>query len=612
MSQRITLHALTIALTLTIGGVHAAPAANAGPANAATAATADVAARTRALNALLDEQWQTFLREAPEQASFFGDYRYNDGWSDYSLAEVERQTGELEKLLVRFRAIDPTGLAEADRLNRQLMIRRLESDREFYRLKLHEMPLDQMNGIHLLLPIIASAFPFNDVKQYDEYVVRLRNMPKLLDQVTERARQGAKDGLMPPRYLLEKVVAQCDGIADPAGADNVFAAPLQKFPDSIPAAERERIRKAMLAAVDEQVRPAYRKLSQFVAKEYAPQGREVPGLWSLPNGEALYAYQIRQQASTSMSAEQIHQLGLAEVARIEKTQTEIARKLGYADLKAMRVAVRKDPKQHAQSREQILDLYRKYVTQMEPRLPELFGLLPKTGVEVRAIEPYREKSASAAGYMPGTPDGSRPGMIMINTSTPTERLLMPIEAIAYHEGIPGHHLQNSITRALPELPPFRRLIGETAYIEGWGLYSERLGKELGFYQDPYSDFGRLAQELVRANRLVLDTGVHHKRWTREQMVSWYREHSDSDEVSIQAEVDRYIANPGQALAYKVGELKIVELRERAQRTLGDRFDIRAFHDQVLGGGALPLDVLEQRIDGWIASNRGGAKAAAAP
>lgn len=612
MSQRINLHALTIALTLTIGGVHAAPAANAGPANAATAATADVAARTRALNALLDEQWQTFLREAPEQASFFGDYRYNDGWSDYSLAKVAHQTEELEKLLVRFRAIDPTGLAEADRLNLQLMIRRLESDREFYRLKLHEMPLDQMNGIHLLLPIIASAFPFNDVKQYDEYVVRLRNMPKLLDQVTERARQGAKDGLMPPRYLLEKVVAQCDGIADPAGADNVFAAPLQKFPASIPAAERERIRKAMLAAVDEQVRPAYRKLSQFVAKEYAPQGREVPGLWSLPNGEALYAYQIRQQASTSMSAEQIHQLGLAEVARIEKTQTEIARKLGYADLKAMRVAVRKDPKQHAQSREQILDLYRKYVTQMEPRLPELFGLLPKTGVEVRAIEPYREKSASAAGYMPGTPDGSRPGMIMINTSTPTERLLMPIEAIAYHEGIPGHHLQNSITRALPELPPFRRLIGETAYIEGWALYSERLGKELGFYQDPYSDFGRLAQELVRANRLVLDTGVHHKRWTREQMVSWYREHSDSDEVSIQAEVDRYIANPGQALAYKVGELKIVELRERAQRTLGDRFDIRAFHDQVLGGGALPLDVLEQRIDGWIASNRGGAKAAAAP
>jgi uncharacterized protein (DUF885 family) len=612
MSPRITLHALTIALTLAIGGVHAAPAANAGPANAATAATADVAARTRALNALLDEQWQTFLREAPEQASFFGDYRYNDGWSDYSLAEVARQTGELEKLLVRFRAIDATGLADADRLNLQLMIRRLESDREFYRLKLHEMPLDQMNGIHLLLPIIASAFPFNDVKQYDEYVVRLRNMPKLLDQVTERARQGAKDGLMPPRYLLEKVVAQCDGIAGPAGADNVFAAPLQKFPASIPAAERERIRKALLTAVDEQVRPAYRKLSQFVAKEYAPQGREVPGLWSLPNGEALYAYQIRQQASTSMSAEQIHRLGLAEVARIERTQTEIARKLGYADLKAMRVAVRKDPKQHAQSREQILDLYRKYITQMEPRLPELFGLLPKTGVEVRAIEPYREKSASAAGYMPGTPDGSRPGMIMINTSTPTERLLMPIEAIAYHEGIPGHHLQNSITRALPELPPFRRLIGETAYIEGWGLYSERLGKELGFYQDPYSDFGRLAQELVRANRLVLDTGVHHKRWTREQMVSWYREHSDSDEVSIQAEVDRYIANPGQALAYKVGELKIVELRERAQRTLGDRFDIRAFHDQVLGGGALPLDVLEQRIDGWIASNRGGAEAAGAP
>lgn len=607
MSPRTTcLHALAIALTLALGGVHAAPAT---PALAAHAASNDVAARTRALNALLDEQWQTFLREAPEQASFFGDYRYNAGWSDFSLAAADKQTRDIEALLKRFRAIDADGLADADRLNLQLIIRRLESDREFYRLKLHEMPLDQMNGIHLLLPIVASAFPFNDVKQYDEYVVRLRAMPKLLEQVTQRARQGAKDGLMPPRYLLEKVVAQCDGIAEPAGADNVFAAPLLKFPDSVPAAERERIRKAVIAAVDEQVRPAYRELSRFVSQDYAPKGRETPGLWSLPNGEALYAYQIRQQASTSMSAEQIHQLGLSEVARIEKTQTEIARKLGYADLKAMRAAVRTDPKQHAQSREQILELYRKYVTQMEPRLPELFGLLPKTGVEVRAIEPYREKSASAAGYMPGTPDGSRPGMIMINTSAPTERLLMPIEAIAYHEGIPGHHLQNSITRALPELPPFRRLIGETAYIEGWGLYSERLGKELGFYQDPYSDFGRLAQELVRANRLVLDTGVHHKRWTREQMVSWYREHSDSDEPNIQAEVDRYIANPGQALAYKIGELKIVELRERAQTALGERFDIRAFHDQILGGGALPLDALEQRVDAWIALERADAAAA---
>ncbi|RDZ26328.1 DUF885 family protein [Lysobacter silvisoli] len=558
---------------------------------------------------MLDEHWQTFLREAPEQASFFGDYRYNDAWGDYSLAEADRQARELDVWLTRFSKIDPAGLAESDRLNLELIQRRLRSDREFYALKLHEMPLDQMNGLHLLLPIVAGAFPFNNVQQYDEYITRLRAMPKLLDQITERARQGAKDGLIPPRYLLEKVVAQCDGIADPAGADNVFAASLRKFPDAVPAAERERIRKAMLAAIDEQVRPAFRKLSQFVAEEYAPQGREQLGIWSLPQGEKLYAYLIRQQASTSMSAEQIHQLGLAEVARIERTQAEIARKLGYADLKAMRAAVRTDPKQHAQSREQILELYRKYVTQMEPRLPELFGLLPKTSVEVHAIEPYREKSASAAGYMPGTPDGSRPGMITVNTSQPTQRLLMPIEAIAYHEGIPGHHLQNSITRALPELPPFRRLIGEIAYIEGWGLYSERLGKELGFYQDPYSEFGRLAQELVRANRLVLDTGVHHKRWTREQMVSWYREHSDSDEPNIQAEVDRYIANPGQALAYKIGELKIVELRERAQRKLGERFDIRAFHDQVLGGGALPLDVLESRVDAWIAQQAGAAKGA---
>lgn len=582
----------------------AAPTAASADADAdiADAAQAsDVAARLNAFNALIDEQWESLMREQPEQASFFGDYRYNAAWGDFSLAGAAKHNRDTKQLLARFQAVDTGGFAESDLLNHRLMVRWLEDDLRGYALKFHEMPLDQFNGTHLFLTIMVKSFPFNDTQQYDDYLKRLHEIPRILRQVTEVARQGAKDGLMQPSYLLEKVAAQCNGIADSAGEDNVFAAALKKFPDSVPAAERERLRKQILAAVNDEVRPAYRQLAEFVGKEYAPKGRKDYGVWSVPNGEALYRFSIEQFTSLDVPPEQIHQLGLSEVARIEKAQTEIAKRLGYADLKTMRSAVAADPKRHASSREQILQLYRDYLAQMDKRLPELFGKLPTTKVQVQSVEAWREKEASAAQYMPGTPDGKRPGLITVNTGEPEKRLLTRIEAVAYHEGVPGHHLQLSIARDLPALPKFRTLTGQTAFMEGWGLYSEELGKEIGFYQDPYSDFGRLSEELIRANRLVLDTGVHHKRWSREQMVQWMRDHSDMEEPNIQSEADRYIAWPGQALAYKMGQLKIRELRARAEARLGKRFDIRAFHDQILGGGALPLKELELRIDRWIAS-----------
>lgn len=584
--------------------VAAAPGAPAGDARTGDRA-GDAAARLKAFNALIDEQWESLLREQPEQASFFGDYRYNDAWSDFSLAGAARHNRETKKLLARFKAIDTTGFAEADLLNHRLIVRWLEDDARSYALKLHEMPLDQFNGMHLFLTIMVKSFPFNDTRQYDDYLKRLHAIPRILDQITQVARQGARDGLMQPSYLLEKVAAQCNGIADAAGEDSVFAASLKQFPDSVPAAERERLRRQILEAVDQQVRPAYRRLAEFVSKEYAPQGRKQYGMWSMPNGEALYRFQIEQFTSLKVAPEQVHQLGLSEVTRIEAAQTQIAQRLGYADLKSMRAAVAADPRRHASSREQILQLYRDYTAQMSRRLPELFGKLPTTQVQVQSVEQWREKEASAAQYMPGTPDGKRPGLITVNTGEPEKRLLTTIEAIAYHEGVPGHHLQLSVARDLPALPKFRTLTGATAFMEGWGLYAEDLGKEVGFYQDPYSDFGRLSQELIRANRLVLDTGVHYKRWSREQMVQWMRDHSDMEEPNIQSEADRYIAWPGQALAYKMGQLKIRELRARAQARLGERFDIRAFHDQVLGGGALPLNELELRIDGWIASVAAG-------
>lgn len=578
--------------------------------SAAFAAEGDVAARVKALDALLAEQWQHQLKESPELATMVGDYRYNDRWSDLSLAHFTQQRKDTERFLARFRAVDASGFAEQDRLNRDLMVRQLEDTLTFLDLKLYEMPLDQFAGMHLQAAQFVAAIPFETTQHYVDYLARLKAMPAVFDQLTGILRQGMKDGLMPPRFLLEKVATQARAIAEPAGEASAFGKPVVKFPDAVPSAERERLREAIVKQVDEGIRPAYVKLADFVEKEYAPRGRTALGVESLPNGKRLYAFAIEQMTTTTMDAESIHRLGLSEVGRIEQEQAAIARTLGAKDLASFRASIAKDPRHFASSREQILELYRKYIAQMEPKLPQLFGLLPKAPVEVHAVEEYREKEASGAQYMQPTPDGSRPGRIYVNTGDFRHRSLLSVESTAYHEGVPGHHMQIAIAQELPSLPPFRQQTNYTAYAEGWALYSERLGKEVGFYQDPYSDYGRLCDELLRAVRLVLDTGVHHKGWTREQMVDYFHTHSCEDEPSVQAETDRYIAMPGQALAYKLGQLKILELRERAKAALGERFDIRAFHDRVLDGGSLPLDVLEARIDGWIATPRAAAPVAA--
>ena len=575
-----------------VSSVHAAAAAQAAPADAAT--------RVQALNALLAEQWQHQLQNSPEFATMLGDLRYNDRWSDMSLAHMAAENQVTADYLKRFEAIDTRGFSDTDKLNQQLMVRQLKDQLRGYRLKLYEMPLDQMSGIHLQLAGFVSSIPFDNTKEYEDYLARLKAVPKGFDQVTAVAQQGMRDGLMPPKYLLEKVVTQIDSIAKPAGMDSVFAEPLKHFPKSVSAADQQRLHDEILAAIDHDVRPAYRKLGQFVAKDYAPHGRSQPGVWSLPNGDAIYRYDVEQMTTTRDTPAQIHALGLAEVKRIEGEMTKIARAQGFKDLASFRASLSTNPKTHATSREDILDRYRRYLAQMQPELPKLFGLLPKTDVVVKPVEAFREKEAAAAEYHPGTPDGSRPGQIFVNTGDFAHRSVLTIESTAYHEGIPGHHMQISIAQTLPKLPPFRQQAGYTAYIEGWALYAEQLGKEIGFYKNPLSDYGRLSDELLRADRLVLDTGVHYKHWTRQQMVDFFHAHSSEDEPDVQAETDRYISWPGQALAYKMGELKILELRARAKRELGDRFDLRAFHDEILDGGALPLDVLETRVNAWIA------------
>lgn len=561
--------------------------------------------RREALNKLLAEEWEWELRENPEQATFYGDYRYNDRLSDLSLATIERQRKDTERFLARFEAIDTAGFPEQERLNKDLMVRNQRMTLEADRLRNYEMPVDQFNGIQLLFPQLVSVVPLDSTRHYEDYLARLHQVPRVFDQVIVLLLQGEKDGLMPPKFLLEKVVTQCVSIGTPAGEASPFGQPVTKFPAGVPAADQKRLHDAIVTAINTEVRPAYVKLGNFVRDEYAPRGRAEPGLWALPDGEARYRFAIRQQTTTDLTPDQIHDLGLAQVKEIEAAMTALAGKLGFADLKSFRATLKDNPKLTPTSREQILDIYRGYIAQMKPKLPQLFGLLPKADVVVVPVQAYREAEAAGAEYNEGTPDGSRPGQIYVNTGDFAHRSLLDAEATAYHEGIPGHHMQLSIAQELPSLPPFRQHASYTAYQEGWALYAERLGKEVGFYQDPYSEYGRLSDELLRADRLVLDTGVHAKHWTRQQMVDFFHEHSDESEPDLQAETDRYIAYPAQALAYKLGQLKILELRERARQQLGSTFDIRAFHDEMLNGGALPLDVLDARTTAWIASRKTG-------
>jgi uncharacterized protein (DUF885 family) len=573
------------------------------PASSRHASTASLDTRRKELSRLLAEEWEYEMRESPESATTFGDYRYNDRWSDNSLAHVQQQRADLQNWLSHFDAIDTVGFPEQEKLSQVLMARNLKIRVEGIDLKTFEMPIDQFFGAHLQIAQFVSFIPFNTTKHYEDYLARLRRVPALIDQIIEVLQQGEKDKLMPPRYLLEKTVEQCKSIAEPAGDASPFGQPLAHFPDAVPASDRTRLHDAIVAAIDTEVRPAYLKLTNFLATDYAPKGRTDFGTWALPNGDALYRFDIRQQTTTSMDPEAVHQLGLKEVARIEGEQLAIAKKLGFTDLKSFRTSLKSNPKLIPASRQQLLDAYRHYIDQMEPQLPKLFGLLPKASVDVRPVEQYREKEAASAEYYPGTPDGSRPGAVLVNTGDFQHRSLIEIESTAYHEGVPGHHMQFAIAQTLPELPPFRQHAVYTAYVEGWALYAESLGKEIGFYQDPYSDYGRLSDELLRAARLVLDTGVHYKHWTRQQMIDFFHEHTSEDEPDVQNETDRYIVVPAQALGYKLGQLEIQRLRRQAQTELGSRYDVRAFHDEILNGGALPLDVLGARVAAWIATQK---------
>jgi uncharacterized protein (DUF885 family) len=577
----------------------------AGLCSVAHAQDASVADRTAKQNALFEEIYQTGLKNAPERATSVGDYRYNALLSDASLAEIARQHAENDTFLARLRAIPTAGMAESDRLSHELLERQLTRADIAYELKNYEMPINQQNGVQTALADLPLSVPFDSVQHYEDYVARLHQIPRVLAQTTEVLRAGIKDGLMPPQLVVDQLPKQSEGIvaADP------FLLPLKKFPASFTEAEKQKLTAALTQAVDGDVLPAYRTFAAFLRSEYAPKGRSAISVESLPDGKRRYAEAVKAMTTVDITPAAVHELGLQEVARITAEMTELARAQGYKDLAAFRAAVNGDPKWKPKSEEQIVADFKKYIDQMQPRLPELFGLLPKAPVTVEGIPDF--DAAASTHYVRGTPDGKRAGRVVVAVANPTHRTLVLDEAVAYHEGVPGHHLQLSVAQQLTGLPKFRVFGagGLSAYTEGWALYAEQLGKEIGFYKDPVSDYGRLNSELFRAVRLVVDTGIHDKGWTRDQVIA-YMHANDVNDVLAQSETDRYIAWPGQALAYKMGQLKIRELRERAKKALGARFDIKAFHDEILDGGALPLDLLEARVDGWIKAQAPKAAAAA--
>ncbi len=566
-------------------------------------APSSLASRLAAQNGLFEEQYQSDLSLHPERATAYGDYRYNDRLGEYSLAALESQHRTDEDFLARLRAIPTDGFLEQDRLSHELMLRLLQRRSADYGFKEFEMPVNQMDGPQVRLADLPLAVPLDSVQHYEDYIARLHQIPRVFTQTEEVLRAGVRDKLMPVRFLLEKVPAQCEGViaADP------FLRPTRKYPADISPQEQLRLTAEIEKAVAEEVLPAYKSFEKFIADEYAPQGRTTLAVTALAGGEARYLNDIRGRTTVeNLSPAKIHEIGLEEIDRIEADMLVIARREGFADLQSFRDSLKVNPKYKPASAEQILEDFRKYIAQMQPKLPELFTLIPGAPVTVEAMPDFQ--AASATHYQAGTPDGKRPGRVVVATSNFAQRSLIDDEAIAYHEGIPGHHMQISVAQTLTGLPKFRLHGGNSGYVEGWALYAEGLGKEVGFYQDPVSDYGRLSSELFRAVRLVVDTGIHEQGWTREQVVECMRKSGAIDEPTIQAETDRYIAWPAQALSYKLGQLKIRELRDRAQQTLGPKFDIRRFHDEILDGGVLPLDLLEARTMSWIKAQTTAAKA----
>lgn len=567
---------------------------------AALAQATDEAARLRAL---LDEEWQWRLEQSPTWASLLGDRRWNDRWPDASPAAAERRHQHQVRTLERLRNIDFAKLDTDDQLNYTLFERELERSIEQHPYGLWLIPIDHQRGIQTS-DDLTNLLRFSTVKDYEDWIARLQAFPRLADQTIESMRAGAARGLLWPRVTLERVPPQLEKqiVEDPTRSG--FYAPFLRMPESLPAAERERLQQEARTAIERNVVPAYRKLHQFFVREYLPRAPVEVGIRSFPSGTEAYSSLARSYTTTSMTPREIHETGLREVARIRAAMEQIKEQVGFeGTLEEFFVKLRTDRQFYFDDPQELLETYRAMTRRVDPELVRLFGKLPRMPYGVVPIPESIAPDTTTAYYMPPAADGSRAGLYYVNLHKPETRPKYEMMALSLHEAVPGHHLQIALAQELGEIPEFRRYGGYTAFIEGWGLYAESLGDEMDLYDDPYSKFGQLTYEMWRAVRLVVDTGMHVMGWSRQRAIDYFLENAAKSELDVVNEIDRYITNPGQALAYKIGELRIKQLRSRATAALGDDFDVRAFHDLVLGAGAIPLDVLEQRVDAWIAGQK---------
>jgi prolyl oligopeptidase len=551
-------------------------------------------------HALLDEAWEWELENYPMFASQLGDRRYNQHWQDRSIEAIEKRQAETRAFLKRVYSIDRNALSESDQLNHELFRRSLQSEVDGMAFNGHLMPLHHRGGVQNL-DSDTNYLNFASVNDYEDWLVRMSKVDDVVEQTIQLAERGRKAGYMPPKILMQRIPGQLKAqLVDDAEASPFYAI-FEEMPSSIDDDDQQRLRSMARDTIGETILPAYRKLARYFSDTYLPASRDSIGLSSLPNGSAWYEYHARRFTTTQMSPDDIHRLGLTEVRRIRDEMQKIIDDVDFeGGFQDFLVFLRSDPQFYYDNPDDLYEAYLATSKRIDPEIVHLFGKLPRMPYGVKPIPDSIAPDTTTAYYSRPAADGSRAGIYWVNLYKPEVRPKYEIEVLSVHEAMPGHHLQIALQQELGDMPEFRRYSGFTAFVEGWGLYSESLGYDLGLYKDPYSQFGQLTYEMWRAVRLVVDTGIHYKGWTRQQAIDFFKDNAAKTELDIINEIDRYIGNPGQALAYKIGQLKILTIRKRAELALGDNFDIRAFHDELLGAGALPLDILEQRMDEWIA------------
>ncbi|KRG62886.1 hypothetical protein ABB26_14490 [Stenotrophomonas humi] len=602
----MTLRPLAFAVSLSLATVLGACTQSPQPAGADAASQAPQADKAAQLTQMYADYWEGVLKLNPLQATFQGDNRYNDQLPDFGSADFRKQSHDFTtEWLGKVEKLGDAGLTGQDLLSYRIFVEEQKQSLEGEKFPTWMMPVNQMGSTVSYAVMLGSgqvAQPFKTVKDYDNWLARAGRIPVLLDTEISNMREGMKAGVVQPRVLMEKVVPQFDEILAAKAEDSQFWGPIKSMPADFAQADKDRLTAAYRSLIAEQLLPAIKKQRDFIANEYLPATRDTVGLDSLPDGKAWYAFNAKESTTTAQTPEQIHEIGLKEVERIHGEIRTVMEQVGFkGSLQDFFKFMQTDKQFEFKSEPELLEHYRGLEAKINASVPKLFSLTPKAGFEIRPIEAFRAKSAAGGEYMQPSEDGTRPGIFYVNTYDLPTRKTWDAEDLFLHEAIPGHHFQLALQQELKGVPAFRRFGGETAFIEGWGLYAESLGKDLGVYTDPYSYFGRLQGELWRAVRLVVDTGLHSKNWTRQQVLDYMFANSSVSEPDAIAEAERYIAWPGQALAYKTGELKIQELRKRAQEKLGDKFDIREFHAEVLKDGSVPLDVLEEKVDGWIAA-----------